>query len=105
MTVPAEASEVEDFTPASLANLPAPPVFLLRAASGRDWRRYQYTLRAEGLEYHGSEAFRDEALRALRALWSDGDYEANAARLRAYWTLIDQGGEPEPADVSAGGLP
>lgn len=101
MTIPAEASELEAFTPSVLNNLAVPPVFTLRPASGREWRKYQYIMRAEGLEYHDQEAFRAETLRALKALWSDDDYEPNASRLRNFWLLIDQNGNPDPVEAEA----
>lgn len=101
MAIPAECDELEHFTPSSLANLPVPPVFLLRPASGREGRAFQYALRVEGLQYHNDEEVRAEALRGLKALWSAEDYEPNAARLRAYWELVDQNGRPTDTEEQA----
>jgi hypothetical protein len=101
MGIPVEASEIEDFTPSSLANLAAPPVFRLRAAGRREFRKYQHILQSEGLEFHDREDLRAEVLRALKSLYSPDIYEANAARLRAHWALIDQKGEPEAAETDA----
>jgi hypothetical protein len=101
MSIPAECSELEHVTPPSLKNLAVPPVFILRPASGREWRKYQYVMRAEGLEYHNQDAFRDETLRALRALWSEETYQANEDRLRNYWALVEQGGKPDEAETEA----
>jgi hypothetical protein len=101
MTVPAEASEIEDFTPPSLLNLPSPPVFKLRPATGREWRKYQYVMRAEGLTYHSKEDIRAEMLRALAALYSPDDCASATARLRSYWALLDQSGTPAEADIAA----
>ena len=97
-SAPASCDELERFTPAVLANVPAPPVFLLRPASGRELRQFEYRLMAEGLETHGADQFRAEMLKALQALWSPADFEPNAARLRSYWELLDQGGNPDPAE-------
>jgi hypothetical protein len=96
MTIAVEAGELEQFVPESLRNLAAPPVFTLRPASGRDWRRYQKLLRSEGLAYHDQAEFRRAALEALKSLWSPEVYETEAARLQSYWELLEQGGEPDP---------
>jgi hypothetical protein len=100
MTIPAEASEIEDFTPASLANLPSPPVFKLRPATGREWRKYQYIMRAEGLTYHSKDDIRSEMLRALASLYSEEQAGEATARLRSFWALVDQNGEPAPAEAA-----
>lgn len=99
--IPVEADELQEFVPTVLANLPAPPVFLLRSASGREWRKYQYIMRAEGLEFHSKDAFRAETLKALQELWSPADFEAHSARLRAHWALLDQKGEPDEKEEAA----
>lgn len=101
MAVPIEADDIESFTPASLTNLPAPPVFKLRPATGREWRTYQYIMRSEGLTYHGTEDIRGEMLRAVDALYTQSEAAAVTARLRAYWALVDQKGEPEEAEAAA----
>lgn len=101
MTIPVEAGELEAFTPPSLKNAAVPPVFQLRSASGRDLRRYQKLIRAEGLVYHDQEAFRAAALEALKALWSPEVYKTEAARLRSHWELVEQGGVPDPAEKAA----
>lgn len=107
--IPVESSEIEAWQPPSLANLPAPPVFKLRAASGREMRKYQYVMQVEGLEYHSMDAIRGEVLVALKALYTPDLFEASAARLRSFWALLDQnakaanGGkvEPDPAEEEA----
>lgn len=99
--IPVEASEMEAFTPPALANLPTPPEFLLRPATERELRQYQYAVRCEGLQHHDKETLRAEMLRALEALWLPEAFETNAARLRSYWALTDQGGEPDPAETEA----
>lgn len=99
--VPTEAGEIQGFTPDSLKNIAAPPVFKIRPAGRREWQQYQYLLRSEGLEHNTKEDFRDETLRALRSLYSEEQAQEYGARLRAYWTLIDQKGTPEPAELDA----
>lgn len=99
--VPVEAGELEHFTPDSLKNVAVPPVFLLRSADGREWRKFQFIMRSEGLEYHGKEAFREETLKALKHLWSEADYEPNAARLRNNWAMIDQEMQPPAPEAEA----
>lgn len=101
--VPLEASDIKRFTPRSLANLPSPPVFLLRAGNRRDRQRYQAILLEEGLKQHSLDRQRAETLVGLQNLWSAEDYEANEGRLKAYWDAIDQWGRtnkgnptPEP---------
>jgi len=103
MAVPASTDELERFTPVSLKNVPVPPVFLLRPADGRELRKFEYRLMAEGLQYHNSEAFRAEMLKGLGQLWSPEDFEANKARLESYWALLDQGGVPDQSDAEAVG--
>ncbi|MEA3044577.1 MAG: hypothetical protein QOH47_2415 [Sphingomonadales bacterium] len=99
MAVPASTDELEEFTPPSLKNAPVPPVFLLRPANGRELRKFEYRLMAEGLQFYSTEAFRAEMLKGLAALWSVDDYPANAARLVSYWTLCDQKGEPDVVEA------
>jgi hypothetical protein len=56
---------------------------------------------AEGLQFHGTEAFRDEMLKALRALWSSDDFEPNASRLRNFWALCDQNAQSDEDEAAA----
>jgi hypothetical protein len=101
MAVPVEASEIERFTPDSLRNLPAPPVFLLRPATGREWRQYQHALTAEGLMWHSKESYRAEALKGLEQLWSPDAFATGADRLKQHWLLIDQKQPVPPAEQAA----
>lgn len=56
----------------------------------------------EGLLTHGTDAFRDEMIRAIKDLYSPPDvFEAAKARLESYWTLLDQGGQPSEEDAEA----
>lgn len=85
---PYEASEIQRFTPASLAHLENPPVFRLRAVSRRERRRYDRLMIEEGLRRHGQEAMRDEMIRGLRALSSDDEFERWEAALRQHWDAL-----------------
>lgn len=88
-SVPYEASEIERFTPASLAHLETPPVFRLRAAQRRERRRYDRLLIEEGLRRHDKEDMRAEILRGLRALSSDDEFAEWDIHLRQYWDAMD----------------
>lgn len=88
-SVPYEASEIERFTPASLASIENPPSFRLRAASRRERRRYDRLLIEEGLRRHDKEDMREEVIRGLRALTSDDEFEAWELNLRQYWEAVD----------------
>lgn len=88
-SVPHEASEIERFTPASLADIENPPSFRLRAASRRERRRYDRLLIEEGLRRHDKEDMREEMIRGLRALTSDEEYETWALNLRQHWDAVD----------------
>lgn len=88
--VPYEASEIERFTPACLADIENPPVFRLKAASRRDRKRYELLIGEEGLRYHDAQAIRDEMLRGLQDLWSPDDYERIEPLLREYWQAKDE---------------
>lgn len=98
MAIPASVAELDEFTPSSLRNAPVPPVFILRPAAEREFREFEYLGRKHCLRSHDKEAMRAEMLRGLRANWSEETYEKEAARLRSYWALVDQGGEVDPAE-------
>lgn len=101
MAVPASSDELERYTPPVLKNVPVPPVFLLRPADGRELRQFEYRLMAEGLQFHGADAFRAQMLVALKELWSPEDFEPHASRLRSYWALCDQNAQVDEAEAAA----
>ncbi len=90
MSIPVTASELEPFTPSSLASIAAPPVFTLRPATGRTLREYRSALRREGLVYHAPEEIRAEIRLALAALWTPELYAAHVGRLEAVWAAEDR---------------
>lgn len=96
--VPATASELEKYTPASLKNVPVPPVFLLRPADGREQREWEYRLAERGLCTHGPEAIRAEMLRGLESRYDAETFAASKARLESFWALCDQGGTVDPRE-------
>lgn len=89
-SIPLEGGELQRFTPPSLASLPTPPVFLLRAGTRRDRRTYSARLLDEGLTHHPQHRFRTETLHALEALWDAAAFEQHAPRLRQFWDAVDQ---------------
>lgn len=86
---PIEASDILEFTPPSLANLPSPPVFLLKPGTRRDREQYPKRLRIEGYQIHSDAAMRLEAEHGLRELWDEETFNANIGRLYVYWNAID----------------
>lgn len=104
MAAPASIDEIEDFTPACLANVPVPPVFKLRPAGGREIRKYEFLLGAAGLRGYQPADFRDEIRRALPNLYDPEQAARSREKMEAYWALSDQtGGKVDPkeeADVN-----
>jgi hypothetical protein len=94
---------MEAFTPPTLAKLPVPPVFKLRAADdrGREWRKYQFLLRVEGLRFHNTVALRVEVLRGVEALYDPDTARDVAKRLNAFWELTDKGEAADPNEAAA----
>lgn len=84
------ASSSERYTPASLANLKAPPVFLLKSCGRRDRERFSRDLIVEGARFHDKHAMRRELMKALRHLWNESDFEAQFPRVQALWDAIDE---------------
>lgn len=99
--IPLSASEVASYTPPSLANLPTPPVFLVRPVTGRDARAFRRACMVEGLMHHQFDEIRAEMLRGLKRHWSEEDYEAGKAKVQAIWDALDQGLEVDPDDLEA----
>jgi len=105
MAVPLTAGETENFTPPSLANLPTPPVFILKTATQRAWIAFQDGLADfPGLDkpliFHGQEAMREEMLRGLNTLYVGEAVAAAKARLQETWQILDQVQEYEkPEDA------
>lgn len=84
-----EASEIVRFTPASLASLPLPPVFLIKPATRRERRLHQRLIVENGLRFHDAKAIRAEMLRVLQAEWSPELFEENEQRLQQFWLAVD----------------
>lgn len=99
MAVPASADELERFTPRSLANLPVPPVFLLRPASEEDFRDYQYLLIERGCRSYTVDDFRAEALKAVEHLYDAESAATAREKMESHWALLDQGGKPDPVEA------
>lgn len=97
--IPVEASETLAFSPPSLANIPVPPTFVLRAATSRDKRHYARLIREEGLEIHDFKAIRAEVLKALDGnLWTREQFDAEVGRIKAFWEQSDDFAEQQKLD-------
>lgn len=99
--IPLSTSELSTFTPASLANVPAPPVFSFRPVSPRDKRAYQKALMVEGLTIHSHDDIRAIMVRELGALWDEAVAETELARVRATWAAMDQNLDLSIEDLQA----
>lgn len=88
--IPLEASETLAFTPASLAGIEDPPVFRLRAVSGRDRRFMRRIVTERGASLHSTEAIREEVVRGLERLWTPEQFAAFVPRLRDCWAAGDE---------------
>lgn len=71
--IPVESSEVQEFTPDSLKNIPDAPVFRLRAATERHLRHFRNLRDDEGLEHFTDDDFNDERRLAISRLWTEED--------------------------------
>ena len=106
MAVPLTADEMENFTPPSLANLPSPPVFILKTASQRAWIAFQDALADyPGLDrpliFHSQDVMRAEMLRGFDTLYVGEAVAAAKVRLRETWQLLDmaeQADDPEAVE-------
>lgn len=87
---PVEASEIQRYTPESLANLPSPPVFLIKPATRREKRLHQRLILESGLSRHTDASIREEMIRGLAELWSPDQFAEYEPRIRDYWNALDQ---------------
>lgn len=83
--IPLEANETFAYTPPSLANLDVPPVFVLRAPTGRDKRFMLRLYNEEGVRQHSQEVLREEVMTGLKNLWSAEDFDKFAPLIRNLW--------------------
>ena len=88
-SIPLEAG-VAKFVPPSLKNLVPPPTFRLHTAGRREKARYQVLLIEEGLQFHGSDAMRDELMRGMAKRFDEETFATFEPRVRAYWDALDQ---------------
>jgi hypothetical protein len=90
MTIPIEGSTIEHFTPPSLANIPTPPVFTLRAGTRRDTLEFRHRMRSLNIQHHSEDDFRAEFRRGLQAGWSEELFAEHEPKLLEYWEAMDQ---------------
>lgn len=90
MSIPVEANEIADFTPASLANVPDAPVFRLRAPDERNMRRYNTMVQDDNLRTYSAEDFAAEKEAAIKELWSEEDAQPILDRFRTIAACLNQ---------------
>jgi hypothetical protein len=88
--IPQSSTELHDYSPPNLANLPSPPKFTFRPATPRDMRALQRELRLEGLQIHSAEDLRNAMRAELRNLWSAEVRDAEMLKLNNFWATLDQ---------------
>lgn len=89
MSIPLSASERSEIIPASLANLPAAPVFTFRPATERDARAFRQACRVQGLTMHSMADFRAAIRSELQMLWDKDSFDVQMPKLQALWDTID----------------
>lgn len=100
--LPVEASELSDFTPPSLANMPAPPVFQFRPSTERDTRQFWRRCAVMGLVLHSKDAMRATIKTELARLWDDEAFNHRMPMLQAFWDAADyneQVGESDQVEI------
>ena len=95
-SVPQEASAILRYTPESLANLPVPPVFLLKAGSRREKTLRDEWLADRRARYHQPSAIRAQIERGLSEFWDAPAAERFVPIVRQYWDARDQFDEQLP---------
>lgn len=99
--IPIEASETLAFTPDSLKELAAPPVFTLRAATWREKRSVRKITDREGIEFHGTSALRAQARVGLEKQWGSDKFAEFMPRIEAWWDANDALEQERKADPEA----
>lgn len=101
MSIPLSASEKSEFTPASLANLPAAPAFSFRPATERDARAFWRLCAVKGLTLHKSSDIRAAIRTELAKLWDEESFAKEMPRLQALWDTLDfNADQPEAQRVA-----
>jgi hypothetical protein len=95
--IPIEASEEFAFTPASLAKLDNPPVFVLRTPTHREKRHLARLNNEEGVRFHATEEVRAEALIGIAALFPE-KAELLGEAVKDLWTRRDDFESQQEAD-------
>lgn len=97
MSIPLSASEKSEFTPASLANLPAAPVFSFRPATERDARAFWRLCQVKGLTLWQTGDIRAAIQAELAQLWDKESFDKEMPRLQNLWNTLDYNAD-QPED-------
>lgn len=87
--IPLEASELLDFTPASLKDIEGAPVFVLRASTSRDKRFHRRLMLEQGIRFHDQETIRREVLNGLKELWDAEAFAQHGPVIEELWSARD----------------
>ena len=88
--IPVESTEILEFTPKSLINVPGAPIFRLRAPDERHIRRYNALVEDNNLEGFSAKAFNATKEEAIKKLWSEEDAQPLLDRFRTFLTMTEQ---------------
>jgi hypothetical protein len=89
-SVPAESGAILRYTPESLANLPVPPVFLLKAGTRREKMLRDDWLSDHRARYHQAHSIRAQIERGLREFWDEATCNRFIPIVKSYWAARDQ---------------
>ncbi len=88
--IPVSKDQTIRFTPATLANMADPPVFLFRPATTRDAYAFQGRLIEEGLRAHDMDQLRARQRAAIREHFTPEEADEAIPQLQAVWDSLDQ---------------
>jgi hypothetical protein len=81
MIIPVSRDQLQRYTPPTLANAPAPPVFILRPSTWTLRRRWQEICSENNLAFPSQEMLNQAMRDSLALLWSPEDAERQMPRL------------------------
>lgn len=96
--IPVESTEIMEFTPKSLINVPDAPIFRLRAPDERHMRRYNALIVDNNLEGFSAKAFNDVKMEAIKHLWTPEDAQPILDRFRTFLSMVEQNIEIDQAE-------
>ena len=89
--IPTSRDQLVRYSPPSLKNLPAPPVFIFRASTWSIRRRYQEVCESNNLSYPHDVLVNAILKDSLRQLWTPESFERESARLEDALLKQEQG--------------